>query len=136
MSIIDQKAAEAASLMTRDNSDIPHVVALDPLTLLAIGGFLINVIELFMSCRKSEDDGLYRMQNPGMMDRWAMRRLIKKRIKSMPKVYGASGSQLDLRMDMERAIREMAAGLTVNDVKQMYKEAALKPQQTSLDDCE
>jgi hypothetical protein len=131
MSIIDQMAARVAKRMMGSNSAVcgGPVGFIDPLTLLTIAGLIISFIQMLQGCGASHEDALYRMKNPGILDNWAKRRLIRKRAKAMPKVYGGEGrtSLVDIRSDLEAGLNDEIDAATISDMPELYAAASAAP---------
>jgi hypothetical protein len=111
MKVITSKAEEVVKLMQeREGVDRK---AVDPYLIIAIVGCIIGVCQLFINKRNSYKTALAAMQNPSIMQRWTLRRLLKEKL----------GDQYSsLHTQVKRSMYSMACSLTESDVAEMYHE--------------
>lgn len=91
MSIIEDKANAIAADMAK-NEEIKKY-AFDPLTILTIISILIQVVKLAYECYKDHHQVATVMQNPGLMERWRLRRVIKEKVGD-DEVHGVLGGRI------------------------------------------
>ncbi len=76
MSVIESKAAEVATHMTSE-SNIPNKVAFDPMTIMAIIGVIVQLVQQVMACINKPKDAADRARQPRLLDHWRVRRLVR-----------------------------------------------------------
>lgn len=82
-------------------------VALDQATITLIIQLLVEVIQLYQGCNKSQETAFVSMQKPNFFDRWRFRRLAKKRFGNDATVVVSSAYTI-------------GKTLTLDDVYEMY----------------
>jgi hypothetical protein len=108
-----QEKAEAISADMGDGG--VSTVALDPFTISVIVQVLSELVKLYMQCRKTPAEATVSMRDPGLIERWRLRRVIKKHLDD-DEVHGVMGSKLF------SAVLRSAAAVSADDVAAMYKE--------------
>lgn len=101
MKVFEEKAEQIHSDMNGG------IVAVDPVTLTLIIKLLVEVIEMYRNCNKSEEKALTSMQSPNFIDRWRFRRLARKRVGDMADGVVTSSYKI-------------SKNLTLSDVNEMY----------------
>ena len=73
MALLEDKATQIAFEMHGENP----TVFIDPATILAIIGVIIQIIKAYKDCRKTPAEAKYHMDNIGWWNRWKLRRIIR-----------------------------------------------------------
>lgn len=74
-----EKAYEVAEYM-RDKAGVPEAKCFGIILILAIAGFILQVITFMRMKHKSVKDALAIMQNPGIVHRWQLRKMLKQHL--------------------------------------------------------
>lgn len=113
MSILEKKANEIANEMAKDEKIKSY--AIDPFTISIIVSILTELIKLYISCRKSSKEAAETMRNPGLIQRWRLKRLIRNHLDD-EEVHHI------LHKDLFQATLKIANEVTDEEVKEIYEE--------------
>lgn len=113
MTVIEQKAALIAEDVAK-KSDV-RSLAIDPFTIGIIITIITELVKLYMSCRKEPKSTAASMRHPGIMERWRLRKIVKRHIDD-DEVYSYMGKEL------VRSSLKVASQVTDDEVKAMYDE--------------
>lgn len=105
------KTIEAKATAIADK--ISDKVNLDPLTLAAIIGFLVEIVNMFQQCKATPKETVAEITSPTLFTRLRLRRLINAK-KSMSK---------ELKEGLHPAVLEVMADVTEKEVTAMFSEA-------------
>jgi len=114
MSIIEEKARAIANDMAGDEP--VKVYAIDPFTITTIATVLIEVVKAVYQCYQNREQVANAMQNPGLMERWRLRRIIRDKVDD-EEAHGVLGGR------MFRSALKVARSVTPEEVEQMHAEA-------------
>ena len=113
MGIIEQKANQIAADMAQTESIKKY--AIDPFTILTIVEILIELVDLYRKCRKAKQETAQSMQDPGMVERWRLRKVIR------TKVDDSEAHQI-LGNRIFQSTLNVGKTVTEDEVGQMYDE--------------
>src|ERR1051326_417443 len=118
-SIIKDKAQQVCDDMAK-NQGIDQKLAFDVMLIIAIIGVIVNLVRLFIECKQSHQQAQAKMANPGLMERWRLRRAIREHVDD-GEVQAALASQL-----FNSSIN-ISSKLKVEEVAAMYDEVQNNP---------
>jgi hypothetical protein len=73
------KANEVAEYL-RDQAGVPEVKCFSIILILALAGFILQVITFMRTKHKNPKEALAIMQKPGTIQRWQLRRMLKQHL--------------------------------------------------------
>lgn len=73
------KAKEVAEYL-RDQAGVPEVKCFSIILILALAGFILQVITFMRTKHKNPKEALAIMQKPGTIQRWQLRRMLKQHL--------------------------------------------------------
>jgi len=115
MSILENKANLVCTEM--QSSGVDKTIAFDPFIILMIVQIIVSIVEFyFQHCKKTPSLTLSSMQNPGILERWHLRRIIRDHVADAEMNSFISPKLTD-------AYLKVAKTLTEEDVNQMFEEA-------------
>jgi hypothetical protein len=116
MSVIEAKANNAASELAQTQG-IDNSVALDPATILALLEIIMQVMKMLQNCRKTPENALLVLRNPSIMERWALKRIVKRVVddEDVHKLYGRQ---------FLNSIVSVGHSCSLDEVTNMYKEVS------------
>lgn len=79
MSTIEDKAKLIADDVASNGSDVSEVV-FDPFTISVIVTVISELVKLYLACRKTPTETAESMRNPGIVEKWRLRRVIKQHV--------------------------------------------------------
>jgi hypothetical protein len=112
MRTITSKAAAVAQT-AQDSFKLPYAAAFDPTAIAAVIGTIVEIIKLLQQCHSTPATALRTVQNPGMLNRIKLRRILRTRMTSQ--VSAAALSQ---------AVTHIGATTSANDLVNMWREAS------------
>jgi beta-lactamase regulating signal transducer with metallopeptidase domain len=115
MKTINNKAETIAKDIATTKESLKSV-ALDPFTILAIIGIIISLIQLYLTyCKKTTQEAASSMRNPNLVEKWQLRRLIRKHIDDcdVRKLLGEP---------LLTSLLKIGATITDEEVAKMYTE--------------
>lgn len=115
MSLVNDVAATVAAEMTK-KTDKLDLAQINPLLVEIIAQVLVEVLKAVMDCYKEPKKALATVQRPGVLQRFRLRRAIKRHIDD-DEAYGYMGN------DMLKAFTKVAETVTEEDLKKLYAEA-------------
>lgn len=113
MSIIKDKAMQICVDM--EQSKVPKHLALDPMIIIAVVGIIVDVVKAYIECRQNQKQAQTSMANPGLIERWRLRKSIRTHIDD-GEVQDAMGIQLF------NSSLNISKNITLEDVNQMFVE--------------
>lgn len=113
MSVIQDKANAIAADM-QQNQAVRHL-AIDPFTIMAVVGVIIDLVKLYIQCKKTPQQTAASMQNPGVIERWRLHRVIRHHV-DYPEAHAALGQPLF------NSTLKVASTVTEDEVNGMYTE--------------
>jgi hypothetical protein len=110
--IADEKALAVATYL-RDQEGVPEVKCFGLILILAIAGFILEVITFMRSKKKSTEETLAIMQNPGILHRWELRRQLRKHL---------NGQYPELQPKILKGLQVVGKQVKHEEIQQIYKE--------------
>jgi len=114
MGLLETKAQAIAADMAAD--DKVKTYALDPMSILTIVSVLVQVVEFIYECYKDHQQTAQVMQNPGIMARWRLRRIIRDQVND-------SQDRRDIRNRLFRSTLNVGKTVTAQEAEQLHAEA-------------
>ena len=114
MSVLEAKANQIADDAGQKNGEVSQV-ALDPFTISVIVQILTSLVKAYMACRKTPEEAAVSMRDPGVLDRWRLRRTVKQHLDHDEAHDLLAGPVF-------KSTLKVAAGVTDDEVKSMYDE--------------
>lgn len=115
MSIIREKAHAVAADMAQ-NEKVKHY-AIDPFTISIIITVITELVKLYMNRRKSSQETAASMKDPGLIERWRLRKVIRKHVDD-DEAHGILGGRLF------KSTLAVSKDVTEEEVAQMFDEVA------------
>jgi hypothetical protein len=111
--IANEKALAVATYL-RDQEGVPEVKCFSLILILAIAGFVLQLMTFMRTKKKSTEETLAIMQNPGILQRWELRRQLRKHFK---------GQYPELQPKILKGLQVVAQGVKHEEIQQIYKES-------------
>lgn len=115
MSVIERLANDVAADMAQHEPI--KKVAIDPFTISIIITIISELIKLYQNCNKTPAATAASMQAPGLIERWRLRRVIRKHVDD-DEAHQALGGR------MFQSTLVVAKGVQESDVQSMFEEVA------------
>jgi len=115
MGVIEDKASLIAADMSTSESIKKY--AFDPMTVITVVSVLVQVVELLYGCYKDHHQVSQVMQNPGLIERWRLRRVIKEQI-------GDDEAHAVLGNRMFKSMLNVSKSVTAEEAEAMHNEAS------------
>lgn len=113
MSFLEEKATQIA-VGSKDDNMVE--VAIDPITIMAIIGLIIEVVQMFRNCQKTPEDARVVMSSPNWLQLWKLRGMVRQELKK----HGSNANPNEVL----KSILDQGKHLSVRDVATLYSEAA------------
>lgn len=112
--IAHAKAMEVAEYL-RDQEGIPEVKCFDIILILAIAGFILQLIQFMHEKKKNTEETFAIIKNPGILHKWELRRQLRKHFK---------GKYPELQPKILKGLQVVASKVQSEEVQTIYKELA------------
>lgn len=108
MSLLEDKANKIVAEAKGENP----VVFVDPITILTVISVIVQIVKLYQSCKKTPEEVKKSMESPNWIERWRLKRIVRKSIKSNEDVNG-----------IVNGILKQGKDITVEEIVQLQKES-------------
>lgn len=115
MSVIERLANDVAADMAQHEPI--KKFALDPFTISIIINVITELVKLYMNCRKTPQDTAASMQDPGLIERWRLRRIIRQHVDDNEAYDRLGGNLFKSTLNVAKTVSE-------NEVEAMFEEVA------------
>jgi hypothetical protein len=122
MSPIQTEAMLIANDMNQ-TQNVSKALVLDPMLIISIVGLIVDIVKAYIECQQSASQAQSSMTDPGLIERWRLRRAIRSHIDDS-EVQEAIGQQLF------QSTLNVSKTLTVQNVTDMFAEVAANPNMT------
>ncbi len=113
MSIIEKLANDVASDMVK--TDKLKISVTDPFVISVIIDVITELVKIYERCQKTPEDTVESMKNPGLIERWRLRRVIRKHVDD-------DEAHNHLGRNLFKSTLHVAKNLNQSDVEEMFEE--------------
>lgn len=115
MSVIERLASDVAADMAQ--TDKIKVFAIDPFTIGIIVNVITELVKLYMQCRKTPQDTAASMQDPGLIERWRLRRVIRQHVDDDEAHAHLGGNLFKSTLNVAKSVSEVEVEAMFEEVK-------------------
>jgi hypothetical protein len=116
MGIIQDKAYQIAEDMNRDQ--VERRLAFDPMLIVTLVSVVTQIFKVYQECKKTPAQAHESIANPGILERWRLKRLIKKELDDDEMHVHVGGK-------MVKSTMKVGSTLTTGEVQQIYDEVGI-----------
>lgn len=113
MGIIQDKAKAIAEDMHKN--EVAHHLAFDPMLILTLVGIVFQLVKAYQECKKTPTQTQASIANPGILEKWRLRRIVKTSIDDH-EMYDHVGGKITA------STMTVGKSITTEEVQQMYNE--------------